>query len=202
MTFTSSLIEYTISGATQESAGVAIEIESELQYDLLAFLGVAQSLKIDFLPILWQAGREILGEGGTSEVRQAAMNVEVYFAFKILRPPQDIREEYRNLRALIVEISVLGHPSIQDHPNVLAIEGICWDFRPDTKQAWPVLVFEKSKYGNLARFCSEGNIKDLGYPATMKIIADVARAVRDLNAIGLYRHLSYYIYPFSQKLVF
>ena len=81
---TLSLITYTTSGENHQSAGSS----SNKRYDILDFLGAAQSLNIDFLPITWQPALDIVGEGGTAEIRQALINVQMTFAFKHLKHPR------------------------------------------------------------------------------------------------------------------
>lgn len=121
----SALISYTRSGETGQSAGSISD--QEYNYDFLDFLGVAQSLKIHFLSITWQPALDKVGEGGTAKIRQALIDIRMTFAFKRLKHPLHGEQESRNLRALIAEISILGHPAIRPHPNIITIEGICWD---------------------------------------------------------------------------
>ncbi len=104
----SALIAYTTSGTTHQSAYAA----SRKEYDFLDFLGVAQSLKLDFLPFTWQPALDTVGEGGTAEIYQELISTRLTFAFKRLRRPRSVMEGIRNLQALVAEISVLGHPVI------------------------------------------------------------------------------------------
>ena len=179
------LISSTTSGKAQESASLATSRVTDPPYDLLTFLGVAQNLKINFLPITWQPALDKVGEGGTAEIRQALVNVQMSFAFKRLKAPRGIEEEAQYLRALIAEISVLGHPPIRRHPNVVDIEGICWDVVSSSGKVWPVLVFEKTQQGNLNTFMTAGKGKDLGVEDRLRICFDVADAVRNLHGTGM-----------------
>ena len=173
-------IPFTKSGKTYQSASST----SNKEFDFLDFLGVAQSLKIDFLPITWQPALDKVGEGGTAEIRQALINIQMTFTFKHLKRPRSAMEKTRNLRALIAEISILGHPAIRYHPNVANIEGICWDVVLDGEEVWPVLVFEKTRYGDLNRFMTSGPGKELDSKHRLEMLFDVALAVRDLHATG------------------
>ena len=177
---TSALITYTTSGETHQSAGST----SDKEYDFLDFLGVAQSLKIDFLPITWQPALEKVGEGGTAVIRQALVTLQMTFTFKHLRHPWSAMEKTRNLRALVAEISILGHPAIRYHPNIANVEGICWDIISGGEEVWPVLVFEKTRHGDLKRFMTLGPGKKLDFRHRLDILYDIALAVRDLHAAG------------------
>ena len=178
----SALITYTSSGETHQAAGST----SNKMYDFLDFLGVAQSLKIDFLPIKWQPALDKVGKGGTAEIRQALINLQMTFAFKHLERPRCALEEARNLRALIAEVSILGHPAIRYHPNVANLEGICWDVILGGEKVWPVLVFEKTRCGDLNRFMTIGPGEELDSKNRLDMLFDVALAVRELHAIGMF----------------
>jgi Protein tyrosine and serine/threonine kinase len=169
-------------GETLQSASST----SNEEYDFLDFLGVAQSLKIDFLPIQSQPALDKVGKGGTANILQALVNAQTTFAFKHLKSPRLAEDKSRNLRALIAELSVLGHPAIRHHPNIAHIEGICWDVLDGGEEVWPILVFEKTQLGDLNRFVSSGPGKELNFKTRIDILFDVALAVRDLHAAGKY----------------
>ncbi len=73
-----------------------------------------------------------------------------------LKRPETITEEIQTWRVLLAEISILSHPTIRRHPNVVNIEGICWDVTADEGKVWPVLVSEKTGHGDLKRFMTKG----------------------------------------------
>ena len=106
--------------------------------------------------------------------------------------PGSAMEKTRNLRAIIAEISILGHPAIRYHPNVANVEGICWDVVLGGEEVWPVLVFEKTRYGDLNRFMTSGPGKELDSKPRLDMLFDVVLAVRDLHAIG--RFLKYLLW--------
>lgn len=174
-------IPLTKSGKTYQSASST----SKQEYDFLDFLGIAQSLDIDFLPITWQPALDNVGEGGTAVIHQTLINSRMTFIFKHLKRPRSAMERIRNLRALIAEISILGHPIIRSHPNIASIEGICWDVvLGDGEEVWPVLVFEKTQHGDLNRFMTSGPGKELDTKNRLDMLFDVALAVRDLHTTG------------------
>ena len=53
------------------------DYQSDIHCDFLSFLGIAQMLRIDFLPITWQPALETVGHGGTAEIRQALVNLQM-----------------------------------------------------------------------------------------------------------------------------
>ncbi len=193
---TSALIAYTTSGTTHQSAYAT----SSKEYDFLDFLGVAQSLKLDFLPFTWQPELDTVGKGGTAEIYQELVNVRLTLAFKRLRRPRSVIEEIRNLQALVAEISVLGHPAIQRHPNIADITGIAWDVVSGGEKVWPVLVFDKTECGDLFRFMTEGPGKELDFRDRLDLLYDVGLAVRTLHLHGmLSRSQSLYAYYQSKR---
>ena len=151
-------------------------------WDLISFLAVAQTFKIDFLPIIWQPARESLGLGGTAEVSQSSINLQISLAFKRVKRP--IPDEETVFRILISEIEVLGNPSILQHPNIIKLEGICWDVSQEDDKVWPVLVFEKSQHGDIDRFANFGAGMDLCSGKRLKLCVDMIAAVMELHSNG------------------
>lgn len=158
-------------------------------YNLITFLAIAQKLEIDFLPIKWQPALSKVGAGGTAEIRQSLIHLQMSFAFKIIKDAewidkidetQRLREVKTRFQALVSEISVLGHPSVREHPNIISLLGICWDILP-SGCVWPVLVFERTALGDLWSFAESGEGKNISIETRLKLCADVATAVRDLH---------------------
>ena len=111
------------------------------------------------------------------------------FAFKKIKDAEWIENIYETqrpeevktrFRALISEISVLGHPSVREHPNIISLLGVCWDILP-SGCVWPVLVFERTALGDLWSFVESDEGKIISTEVRLKLCADVATAVRDLH---------------------
>lgn len=156
-------------------------------YCFIAVLGLAQRLKIDLLPITWQAQLGLVGQS-RAKINQALVNVQTSFAFKCF----DHADQSNPLRETVQEMVILSHPLVQDHPHIVQLIGICWDI-PRDDQVWPVLVFEKTHLGDLYHFAQFGNGKDLSLKDKLKICTDVGIAIRDMHlnsrtAIYLIRH--------------
>lgn len=157
------------------------EIDTSLYADFITFLGIAQELKIDFLPITWMPEMFVDG-GATALIRESLANHDVDWAFKCLRPPQN--KKSASLRPLIAELSTLGCPFIRRHPNIVTIEGICWDFsRP--REVWPVIVLRKSRSGDLAKFMKNVNGKKLSLYDRLRLCSDIAEAIRAMHSISI-----------------
>ena len=178
--YDSGVITYTSRGKAHQSAGST----SAERYDFLDFLGVAQKMRIHFLPIRWQPGMGLAGKGGTAKIHQGLANIEKSFAFKQMRKTRSPMEEAQYLSALIAEISVLSHFVIATHKNIVKIEGVCWDVYPGGEKVWPVLVFEKAPYGDLNDFMTNGVGRELNIEKRLSILSDVALALRDLHIAG------------------
>lgn len=169
--------------------------------DFVTFLGVAQRLRIDFLPITWSPPLDRIGQGATAEIREAPANLQFSFAFKrpLFRPCLDFKDfEARILPSLIAEISTLGLKSIRRHPNIITLEGICWEviswegesisreelYTSRKGGLLPVLVFETSKYGDLHHFMMQEAGRNLSLAQKIEICTDVAKAVTEMHFHG------------------
>ena len=181
-TWTPSLTTYSREGKESQSATAH---SSSARHDFLSFLGVAQSLKIDFLPILWQPALEAIGEGATAQVREALVNIQASFAFKRFHHHRAWNEaEFYEI--LIAEISILGNSSIRDHPNIVRIEGICWDILAEQRKVYPVIVTRKAPHGNLDVFMTRGEGRNLSFESRLGLCYDIGFALRDMHLCRKY----------------
>jgi hypothetical protein len=119
---------------------------------------------------------DIVGAGATAEIRQNLATVQVTFAFKRLM-------EKKSLQPLIAELQILGHPAIRKHPNILKLEGVCWDV-DRSGEVWPVLVFQKSHHLDLGRFMRTDAGGQLSFEARLEMLADIASAIMTMHANG------------------
>ena len=154
-------------------------------YDFITFLAVVQRLRIEVLPITWQAARLPIGIGATGQVNEALISLHTSFAFKCVSERQKERVATESIiQTLLNEIVVLGHESIQSHPNIVQLQGICWDVASDDEgndKIWPVLVFEKAQYGDLYNFATLPIGKELCFAERLKICMDIGTAIWDMH---------------------
>jgi hypothetical protein len=151
------------------------------------FLATAQMGDVDFLPIVWQSDLDQVAIGGTAVIRQSFLNLKLSYVFKrIIREKVD--EPYA-FHALASEVFILGHREIRGHDNIVRLVGICWDFVSANEPIWPVLVFEKSQYGDLEQFMESKPGLGLDLKARMKLCTDIAAAIVLMHFHGEYMFL-------------
>jgi hypothetical protein len=161
------------------------QLESERESDFISFLELAQRLHFDFLPITWHPALERVGQGATSEIRQALITLNLNFAFKRVRQSRQLRSEKNStFQTLVTELLVLGYPSIRNHPNMSSLYGICWDVSLDDGRVWPVFVFQKSEFGDLENFMKTDVGKEMSLENRLWLCADIATAVAELHSAG------------------
>lgn len=162
-----------------QSASVASQSAENADYGFIALLGLAQRLGVDLLPLTWQAILGSLeedgkgGRGGQAKIFQSYVNVETSFAFK--------RFERDSFREVISELLVLTQAEIRKHPYITRLEGLCWDVNADD-DIRPVLVFEKSHFGDLYHFMRSGIGKDLSIEDRLRLCVDVGIAIWAMHA--------------------
>ena len=150
-------------------------------YNFLSFLATAQALDVKILPISWNSAREEIGRGGTSMINQALANLQMSFAFKRVTDDERLeRSEGEIYRSLINEMAVLSHRGIREHSNIVPLLGICWDTSDDT--IWPVLVFERSQFGDLFSFARTQVGRELDSNARLKLCIEIGKAVTDMHS--------------------
>ena len=174
------------------------------QCNIITFLATVQNLRVPILPVTWQTIAGIKG-GATSQISQAAMNLETSFAFKRIKNEgmldRDRIDDEKCFRWLINELMVLWHPAIRGHVNILELQGLTWDIRlrhdeankgevsvqtPGKYKVWPVFVFEKSQHGNLEEFARSRTGRGLSTADRSKICFEIANAVAHMHSYGTY----------------
>lgn len=169
------------SGTLFSSVSAVENPPTEFSLDFLSFLAVSQRRGVDYLPITWQPALDSVGIGATADIRQSLINLQLSFAFKRIHRERLTTNSHRNaFRALISEVFVLGHPIVRDHPNIIRLEGVCWEFTE--KEVWPVLVFKKSPFGDLKRFMMTDVGKKLDIDERLGLCSEVAAALMTMHS--------------------
>ena len=180
------------------TSGVS-ENEVAASYDLITFLAVAQKLRLGLLPIMWRSKLPSVGKGAKSQINQDPLNIEASFAFKRVADVDKQTESWSWIFwSLVNEIIVLCDRSIRNHPFMVELEGFCWDVpfaevvckseepRPEPPcktQVWPVLVFEKSQFGDLYNFARTPLGRRLGVDERVRFCLSIGLAIEDLHSI-------------------
>jgi hypothetical protein len=69
---------------------------------------------------------------------------------------------------------------------MIRLEGICWDVWEEkdrgTPEVWPVLVFEKTPYGDLDTFLRSTLGQNLKFEERLQLCSGIASAVSEMHA--------------------
>ena len=156
--------------------------DSEPRYDLAIFVSVVQNLDLEFLLVTWNA-LEAFSRGGTADIRQSIVDIETTFAFKRASRLFQQKKEVAAYRALVSEVLVLGNPVMWDHPNIIDLEGICFEI--DADDVRPVLVLEKAQLGDLQQFLGTREWNDVSFDMRLSLCVDAACAIMALHQCGM-----------------
>ena len=152
--------------------------------DLISFLAVAHCHGLDVTSITWDQNLGSVGEGGTARINQSVLNLQWSLAFKrpvVAAQLGKLSEEYR---VLMSEIIVLCNAGTRNHPNIVTLEGVCWDIDPTTDIIWPVLIFEKAQERDLATFMESNNGQAMTFSDRLQLCQDVAVALINIHRFG------------------
>ena len=152
-----------------------------VQRDLIAFLSIVQKCDVDYLPITWQPTLNTLGVGGSGTISQSTFITEKPLAFKRFN---DSENPDGGFLPMMSEVLILSQPPIRNHPNIVDLEGICWEVKPSTEKAVPVLVFEKASW-DLQQFMNVREGMDMSLEDRLKMCAEVGGAIMALHLYGL-----------------
>lgn len=177
--------EFTLSRLAASSTGAVLADDTKtlidcFHRDFISFISIAQFHKVDFLPITWNIGLEVLGDGATGEVKQSVVNLKNSFAFKLFKN----KDKDSLFRELISEVVLLRQPSIFRHPNIINLEGMAFEVDQDSGEIWPVLVFKKAEFGSLRSFMNSGGGKDISFDRKLKLCSEIGSAIMAMHASG------------------
>ncbi|KAF8534369.1 hypothetical protein BDD12DRAFT_896064 [Trichophaea hybrida] len=174
------LVSYT-DGIFSHYAASTICANDNIQSDLIAFLSVVQRGKVDFLPIMWQPALGTVSRGGSGTIYQSAFNHDLSLAFKQYHGSCN---DDGYFLAMISEVLILSQPTIAKHPNIINLEGVCWEIKSETNEAVPVLVFEKAAW-DLKQFINTEESMNLSIDDRLKICSDIGNALLTLHAYNV-----------------
>lgn len=161
-------------------------------YDLIAFLSLIIKSNIDIYQVTWDGSSSALGVGGTAIVNQGAPGEEGGIAFKRINTMSDdaladaacndLSADTRVFKILMSEVSILTHPAISAHPNIIDLEAICFETNFDFQvpKILPVLMFEKAPCGDLEAFIEKN--MELEYDTVLRLLKDVLQTVGCLHS--------------------
>jgi serine/threonine protein kinase len=153
-------------------------------FDFISFLMTAQRCGIPFLPINYNDELPRVGEGGDGIIREFQVTSKTKFVFKSTKlksgdGAEDFKiQERRIYRALQEEIIILANSEIRHHPNIVQLEGICWDVAPKTAlgRVLPVLVYERAPFGDLSSFLEETG-RAIGTQSRMDLCFEIGQGL-------------------------
>jgi serine/threonine protein kinase len=158
---------------------------------LIRLLAIATALDLNILPLMWRPALETLGEGATGRISQSPLDANISLAFKRFSRlsnsiPNLSDADMLSLQynAMISEVVALNCPEIYDHPNVVNLEGLCWEILKDSEEVWPVMVFRKAELGSLNNFLSLPEASEIDFDDLIGICGEVAKGLRIMHLCG------------------
>ena len=151
----------------------------DIHCNLISFLTLVQRLNFDFIPAMWNA-LESNEEGGTAKVNVTTIDAERRFLFKRISA-LFAEDRTKAFRALISEVFVLGNPLIRHHPNIVDLEGICWEIDKH-ENVTPVLVFQEAPRGSLDTYFRSAEGREASFDTRLKLCLDIGSAIACLHS--------------------
>lgn len=157
--------------------------------EFFRFLSICCSLKVTVLPLVWRSSLESLGEGATGQISQAALNARDLLAFKRFAPWRSQRglskAQFRSdqYEAFVSEMTALQCGPLATHPNIVNLEGLCWEITSDADEVLPVLVYRQAQC-DLEEFLSLSEGLQCSVNDRMLICGEIARALKTIHSCG------------------
>ena len=178
MSFQKAVLVLHSDGTSPRYSASTSRADPAVQSDLIAFLSIVQKCNVNYLSITWQPGLDTLGAGGSGMISQS---IFMALAFKRFHESENCDFGFLPMMS---EVLILSQPPIQNHPNIVDLEGICWEIKPRTEKAVPVLIFEKASW-DLQQFMNVRESMGLVFEDRLKICDDIGDAIVALHAYGM-----------------
>jgi hypothetical protein len=157
-------------------------VKGRWEPNLITFLASVQKFQVRILPISWHPGLESLGEGGSATLSQSIVTAARCLAFKRFRRTEDPAERFESLTT---EIEILSQPLVLRHPNIVDLEGVCWEVDRHTRDIAPVLVFEKAQW-DMGQLMETPEGKGLSMDQKLQLYVQVGGGFLALHNSGLF----------------
>jgi hypothetical protein len=115
--------------------------------------------------------------GGSGTINQSTYSADMPLAFKRFHDNSDFLP-------MVSEVLILSQPLMKSHPNIINLEGFCWEIKPKMEKVAPVLVFEKAAWDR-KQFMNVHEGMNMSIEDRLKICADIGSAITVLHAYGL-----------------
>ncbi|KAF4634220.1 hypothetical protein G7Y89_g3891 [Cudoniella acicularis] len=123
----------------------------------------------------------ILGEGESFRVERCIYNKEVVAVkhvkhVKLEDSESNSQNSYQRLTSILLEIQIMRHAPLKEHPNILSALGYGWKSRGES--LLPYVVVEYAAHGSLRAFLRS---KSQPVKAKFKIAGDIASGLKSLH---------------------
>jgi serine/threonine protein kinase len=90
------------------------------------------------------------------------------------------------LASLVTELRIRSHPPLRDHPNIVNLKGIAWDFENDDEtKPRPLLLEEFAHHRSLETFWAVQNMVRMPFRIKSSLCSDIAQGISALHGCGI-----------------
>lgn len=162
---------------------MSLDADGHDEDGLISFLAQMQKSNLDLLPVGSQPYLKAFQLSGIASFRQSSINSRMDLVFK------GFYETFGNYRTVRQNVECLAHPVLRQHPNIINVEGICFDIHPDKAllgNVRPTLVFERSPLGDLRVFMASHEGARVLVEDRLRLCSDIGSALMTLHACSEY----------------
>ena len=177
---------YTIDSLKSSHFSLSAATKPEIQ-GLQDIIKTVQTLNLDFYPQSEIERGESIGEGETFWVERCKAQGKV-MAIKRLKISSDSREEFiRRIQSLLLELQIMHHGPLKNHPNILTLLGYGWN--TSGASILPYILVDYCLGGNLRQYLVM-NKSPLGPQRDVLrrkelFMADIAAGIQALHTTGI-----------------
>jgi serine/threonine protein kinase len=124
----------------------------------------------------------VVGEGESFRVERCLYNKAVVAVkhVKLEESQANIQSSYHRLQSVLLEIQIMRHNPLKDHPNILSALGYGW--KSHGERLLPYVVVEYAAHGSMRSWLRDG---ERGVKAKFKLAGDIASGLKALHVCDI-----------------
>ncbi|KAI9148805.1 ankyrin [Paramyrothecium foliicola] len=144
-----------------------------------------RNLNLPHYPLEELAREETLGEGETYMVEKCIAKDDAIFAVKHLKTHSKTNDKAfrQRLRSVLLEVQIMRHAPLREHPNIVSVFGYGWDTREGL--VIPYILVEYSPLGTMREYLASLKPPPIPSKHLEILFGDIVAGISGLHACGI-----------------
>ncbi|KAM7210702.1 hypothetical protein V8F06_013911 [Rhypophila decipiens] len=130
--------------------------------------------------------REVTNQSHSLTTRGETTSTDGQVIIKRARLKKREKDTTSTFREFIRELRVRSHPPLRNHPNIVNLRGVAWDFEDDEDmKPVPLLLEEFAPHRSLETFWREQELMQMPFATKFRLCMDIGEGIKALHGCGI-----------------